>query len=177
MWGGGQPRLFVLTEALDGYLGWHRPTLTTNTLIFSKKEVSKVLPLPPATSSYLRRHKGENSISHRGSHHCSTGSSISINTVHCSTAALSPDPRSLIRKHELHRVPGALCRCWYTIQPLLVINNCSAAVLHAPPRLQLGAEIIRKTHWSHCEDIFCWLALEVRGGSGCWAALTGQERR
>ena len=24
-------------------------------------------------------------------------------------------------------MPGALCRCWYTIQPLLVINNCSAA--------------------------------------------------
>ena len=50
-------------------------------------------------------------------------------------------------------------------------------MLHAPPRLQLGAEIIRKTHWSHCEDIFCWLAREVRGGSGCWAAQTGQERR
>lgn len=49
MWGGGQPRLFVLTEALDGYLGWHRPTLTTKALIFSKKEVSKVLPQPPAT--------------------------------------------------------------------------------------------------------------------------------
>ena len=93
MWGGGQPRLFVLTEALDGYLGWHRPTLTTKALIFSKKEVSKVLPLPPATSRYLRRHKGENSIiSHRvlavPGHllqHCSTGPSISINT-----AALQP---------------------------------------------------------------------------------------
>ena len=127
MWGGGQPRLFVLTEALDGYLGWHRPTLTTKALIFSKKEVSKVLPLPPATSRYLRRHKGENSIiSHRvlavPGHllqHCSTGPSISINT-----AALQHSAQ--IRDHwleNMRRCTGAGCTLQMLIYNTALVSN------------------------------------------------------
>ena len=97
---------------------------TTKTLIFSKKEVSKVLPLPPATSSYLQlpaaAQRGE--FNHLSGHLTAAAAlvpAISINTVHCSTAAQ-------IRDHWLENMsaaPGAGCTLQMLIYNTALVSN------------------------------------------------------